>query len=122
MTPEYNVNPSEHQSYPLNKPDVKTPEIEGEEVKHKDKGMKTPGIFPCSLCDYIAKTEQGLKVHMTRSHPEPKEEETKEEIKNEKETKESQEPTKEKVEEKVKTPEVKDEVKDKVQKEVKKGE
>ena len=109
-------NPSEHQAYPLNKSSENSKSIAvdvGEAPENKklvDKGMKTPGKFPCSICDYVAKTEQGLKVHMTRSHPELKSEgesleapvEIKE-TKNEEEKQEVQEPTKEEVEEKVKT-------------------
>lgn len=31
--------------------------------------------FPCTLCDFVAVSERGLKKHITQSHPEPKKEE-----------------------------------------------
>lgn len=121
------VNPSEHQAYSLKseeeeavKPFKPATVASGEAPKNdtpKDKGMKTPGAFPCSICDYVAKTEQGLKVHMTRSHPESKEENNNE--KKEQEVKKAEE---EKVEEAVETPEIAPEVAGEVRVEVKKEE
>jgi len=105
------VNPSEHQAYALDKSEVErpivsnTPVVEG---RPKGVGKKTHGAFRCPICKHIAKTEQGLKVHITRSHPEGiiKEVEEVKEIKNEEKTKEVQEPKKEENKEAVETPEV----------------
>lgn len=114
------VNPSEHQAHPLKseKEEVVEPTVipatvaSGEAPKDdtsKDKGMKTLGAFKCPMCNYIAKTEQGLKVHITRSH-------------NEKEEQEVKKPEEEKVEETIETPEVAPEVAAEVKIEVKKEE
>ena len=51
------VNPSEHQAYSL-KSDEEVKPIESRIV----------GEFSCPKCDYVAKTTQGLKLHMTKNH------------------------------------------------------